>query len=57
MPILGIIELPISDFSFSMNFGSHQGLPGGGGSTGEDYLPGLVFINILAHNSDITMCF
>ena len=57
MPILGIIEPPISDITFFMNFGSHQGLPGGDQPIGEEYLPGPVFINILVQNSDITMCF
>ena len=57
MPILGIIEPPISDVTFLMNFGSRQGLPGGGVPQGAVNLPGHVFFNILAHNSDITMCF
>ena len=56
MPILGIIVPPISDVTFLMNFGSRQGLPGGAYRGGDD-IPAPVFFNILAHNSDITMCF
>ena len=56
MPILGIIEPPISDVTFLMNFGSRQGLPGDQ-LFGEDDIPGHEFFNILAHNGDITMCF
>ena len=57
LPILGIIVLPISDVTFLMNFGSRQALPGGHQPMPGGYLPAGVFINILAQNSDITMCF
>ena len=54
MPILGLSEPPISDVTFLMNFGSRQGLPGGTNVGGGVNIPGCVFINILAYNSDIT---
>ena len=41
MPILGISEPPISDVTFLMNFGSHQGLPGGTNRRGGTSSPGL----------------
>ena len=55
MPILGIIEPPISDVTFLMNFGTLQRLPGATRGAGE--VPGCVFINILARTSDLTMWF
>ena len=53
MPILGIIEAPISDVAFLMNFGSRQGRQ----RQGAVNIPGCVFFIILVHNSDINMCF
>ena len=43
MPILGIIEPPISDVTFLMNFGSHQGLPGGAVRRGRVTSPPVCF--------------
>ena len=43
MPILGIIEPPISDVTFLMNFGSRQGLPGGVNRRGRMTSPPVCF--------------
>ena len=57
MPILGIIEPPISDATFFNEFWLPPGSARGGQPQGGVNIPGCVFFNILAHNSDITMCF
>ena len=43
MPISGTIEPPISDFTFLMNFGSRQGLPGGAYRVGRGTSPAVCF--------------